>query len=95
MAGSDHSLATTTRNLCHLQVRAVCTERYHQRWLLNQHYMFVTDDIFFHLAQIGLLDKIVKVFQEADKKQASSQMNGQKRSHEDDVNERDKAEFIS
>jgi hypothetical protein len=90
MAASDHSSSTTTRNLCYLQVRAVCTERYHQRWVLNQHYMSVTDDMFFHLAQNGLLDKIVKLFQEADtKKETLSRMNGQKRSHEDDAKEND------
>lgn len=88
-SSSDHSSSITKRNLFDPEVRTVCAERHRERWLFSRHYMFVEDLTFFYLFQSGLMDKLVKVFRDADrrKKQISDQVNGQKRSLEDDNNE--------
>ena len=49
--------------------------------------------MFFHLAQTGLLDKLVKLFQEVDEKKGKlSQVTPGKRSREDDANENDEGD---
>ena len=68
----------------------VCAEKHDQRWMLNQHYMFMEHSMFFHLIQCGLVDKILKVFDDADQKQKEMalQVTGQKRPREgDDVSD--------
>lgn len=75
-----------TKKTTYRQMQTVCEERYDERRIMRLHFMFVDDEMFFQLVQTGLVDKIVKVFQEADrkKKETSSQMNDQKRTREED-----------
>ena len=67
-----------------MQLMAVCAEKRHKRWLLNRHYMFMDDLMFFHLIQSGLADQIFNVFQSEDReKMKLTSTNNRKRFHED------------
>jgi len=67
-----------------LQIDAIRIEKYDQRWLIKQHYMFIDDELFFYLNQSGLLDKIVDTFDMEDRKKKNAiANNAQKRTYED------------
>ncbi|CAF1369321.1 unnamed protein product [Adineta steineri] len=83
-SSSDLLSATATTTASCFPIQAVCADEDVQRALLCRHFMFLDDAVFFYLAQSGLLNKIVNVFQAKDcKLNGSNQINGQKRCHED------------
>ena len=83
MTSSSSTTTTTTTRLFPFQMQNVCTEKHSETWLLNRHYKFIHDHLFYNMIQSGLSNKIVNIFQLEDGKNKSSLLNRQNRCHDD------------